>query len=135
MARMPRSLDFARRAGPSGCGAHPVLGRGRVWAPRAALWMAGIVVLAGVALVQFGESGVPAWRRLRAQDAELAREVDDLARQNDDLRRDLKSLYEDRETLERLAREKAGMKRPEEAVLKVLPVAAKDDAGEPERGR
>jgi hypothetical protein len=33
----------------------------------------------------------------------------------------VKSLYEDREALERLAREKAGMKRPEEAVLKVLP--------------
>lgn len=123
MARMPRSLDPARRAGPSGGGALRSVRRGRVWAPRAALWTAAIVVLVGVALVQFGESGVPAWRRLRAQDAELAREVDALAQRNEQLRRDLQSLREDRETLERLAREKAGMKRPEEAVLKVLPAA------------
>lgn len=131
MARMPRSLDFARRAGPPGGGALRSVRRGRVWAPRAALGTAAIVVLAGVALVQFGDSGFPAWRRLQAQDAELAREVDQLVRRNEDLRRDLKSLYEDRETLERLAREKAGMKRPEEAVLKVLPAAgAVADAGE-----
>ncbi|MBK8166582.1 MAG: septum formation initiator family protein [bacterium] len=88
------------------------------------------MVLAGVALVQFGDSGVPAWRRLRAQDAELTREVDELVRRNEALSRDLKSLSEDRETLERLAREKAGMKRPEEAVLKVLPATdAEQTAG------
>ena len=130
MARMPRSLDFARRAGPSGGGALRSVRRGRAWVPRAALWTAALVVLAGVALVQFGDSGVPAWRRLRAQDAELSREVDELVRRNERIRSDLQALQDDPETLERLAREKAGMKRPEEAVLKVLPAdAATQQAG------
>jgi cell division protein FtsB len=127
---MPRSLDFARRAGPSGGGALRSVRRGRAWVPRAALWTAALVVLAGVALVQFGDSGVPAWRRLRAQDAELSREVDELVRRNERIRSDLQALQDDPETLERLAREKAGMKRPEEAVLKVLPAdAATQQAG------
>ena len=124
MARMPRSLDFARRAGPSGGGALRSVRRGRAWVPRAALWTAALVVLAGVALVQFGDSGVPAWRRLRAQDTELSREVEELVRRNERLRGDLQALQDDPETLERLAREKVGMKRPEEAVLKVLPAEA-----------
>jgi cell division protein FtsB len=64
---------------------------------------------------------VPAWRRLRAQDVQLSREVDDLTSRNDELRRELKALREDPETLERLAREVAGMQRPGEEVMRVLP--------------
>jgi len=85
------------------------------------MWMATAAVLAGVALVQLGDSGVPAWRRLRAQDAQLGREVDELTSRNAQLRRELESLRTDPETLERLAREKAGMRRPGEEVLIVLP--------------
>ncbi len=112
---------FARPAGPAGGGAPRAVRRGRVWLPRAAMWMATAAVLAGVALVQLGDSGVPAWRRLRAQDAQLGREVDELTSRNAQLRRELESLRTDPETLERLAREKAGMRRPGEEVLIVLP--------------
>jgi cell division protein FtsB len=77
--------------------------------------------VAGVVLVQLGDSGVPSWRRLQVQDAQLVREVDDLTTRNEELRRDLKQIKTDPELLERLAREKAGMQRPGEAVLKVLP--------------
>ena len=93
--------------------------RGRVWVPRAALWLAAMAVLAGVALVQLGDSGVPAWRQLRVQDAQLSREVAELTRRNAELREELKALQNDPETLERLARENAGMQRPGEEVLRV----------------
>jgi cell division protein FtsB len=118
---MPRLIRFARRSDSPGGGALRALPRGRVWVPRAALWMAATAVLTGVALVQLGDSGVPAWRRLRAQDVQLSREVDDLTSRNDELRRELKALREDPETLERLAREVAGMQRPGEEVMRVLP--------------
>ena len=120
---MPRPIRFPRRAGPSGGGAPRALLRGRVWVPRAALWMAATTVLAGVALVQLGDNGVPAWRRLRTQDAQLGREVDTLTRRNVELRQELQALRDDPETLERLAREKAGMRRPGEEVMVVLPAA------------
>jgi cell division protein FtsB len=118
---MPRLIRFARRTDSPGGGALRTLPRGRVWVPRAALWMAATAVLTGVALVQLGDSGVPAWRRLRAQDAQLDREVEDMTGRNTELRQELKALREDPETLERLAREKAGMHRPGEEVLMVLP--------------
>ena len=122
MARMPGSIRFARPAGPRPGGAFRGV-RGRVWVPRAALWVAVTAVLAGVALVQMGESGVPAWRRLRVQRTELDREVTDLTRRNAELRQELQALRDDPETLERLAREKAGMRRPGEEILVVLPAA------------
>jgi cell division protein FtsB len=87
------------------------------------MWMAATAVLAGVALVQMGDSGVPAWRRLRAQDAQLGREVEELTTRNAELRKELQALKDDPETLERLAREKAGMRRPGEEVMVVLPAA------------
>ena len=124
MARMPRSIGFARRAGSSRSGALHSVRRGRVWVPRAALWAAGTVVLAGAVLVQMGDSGVPSWRRLRAQDAEAGRQVQELQEQNLALRRELQALREDPETLERLAREKAGMQRPDEVVVRVRPAVA-----------
>ena len=120
---MPRPIRFARRPGPAGGGAPRAVLRGRVWVPRAALWMAATAVLAGVALVQMGDSGVPAWRRLRTQDAQLDREVDALTARNLELRKELQALREDPETLEHLAREKAGMRRPGEEVMVVLPAA------------
>jgi cell division protein FtsB len=83
--------------------------------------MAATAVLTGVALVQLGDSGVPAWRRLRTQDAQLAREVDELTSRNTELQQELKALREDPETLERLAREMAGMHGPGEEVMIVLP--------------
>ncbi len=116
MARMPRPLKYAARAGAPRSGP-----RGQVWVPRAALWLAIGALVAGVVLVQLGDSGVPSWRRLQVQDAQLVREVDDLTTRNEELRRDLKQIKTDPELLERLAREKAGMQRPGEAVLKVLP--------------
>jgi cell division protein FtsB len=120
---MPRPIRFARRAARSGDGSPRSGLRGRVWVPRAALWVAATAVLTGVALVQMGDSGVPAWRRLRAQDAQLGREVDELTTRNAQLRKELQALREDPETLERLAREKAGMRRPGEEVMVVLPAA------------
>ena len=120
---MPRLIRFARRPGSSGGGALRALPRGRVWVPRAALWMAATAVLTGVALVQLGDNGVPAWRRLRTQNAQLDREVEELTARNAELRRELKALREDPETLERLAREKAGMYRPGEEVMMVQPAA------------
>ncbi len=116
MARMPRPLNFAARPGAPRSGP-----RGQVWIPRAALWLAIAGLVAGVGLVQLGDSGVPSWRRLKVQDAQLAREVDTLTKRNDGLRRDLKQIKTDPELLERLAREKAGMQRPGEAVLTLLP--------------
>ena len=124
MARMPGPIRFARPAGGRS-GRAPLALRGRVWVPRAALWVAATAVLTGVALVQLGESGVPAWRRLRAQRVDLSREVSGLQQRNAALKQELQALRDDPETLERLAREKAGMRRPGEEVLVVLP-AAKD---------
>ncbi len=116
MARMPRPLKYAARAGAPRSGP-----RCHVWVPRAALWLAIGALVAGVVLVQLGDSGVPSWRRLQVQDAQLAREVEDLTTRNEELRRDLKQIKTDPELLERLAREKAGMQRPGEAVLTLLP--------------
>ena len=127
MAWMPRPIRFARPAGSSGGGAARTVRRGRVWAPRAVLWLAGSTIVAGVVLVQLGDGGVPALRRLRSQDAELSGEVDGLVKRNAELRQELQSLKDDPETLERLAREKAGMKRPGEAVLVVLPASEPGD--------
>ena len=118
MAWRPRTT-FATRLAAT----RPV-GRGRTWVPRAALWLAGSAVLAGVVLVQLGDSGAPAWRRLRAQDAQLDRDVAELKQRNEELRKDLKALKDDPETLERLARENVGMRRPGEEVLTVRPADA-----------
>ena len=124
MARMPDPLKFAAPAGAPRSGP-----RGHVWVPRAALWLAVVALVAGVVLVQLGENGLPAWRHLRAQDGQLAREVDEMTRRNEELKRDLKQLKSDPELLERLAREKAGMQRPGEAVLTLLPAGTGDDGG------
>jgi len=125
VARMPGPIRFARPAGPRPGGAWRGA-RGKVWIPRAALWVAATAVLTGVALVQLGEGGVPAWRQLRVQRDELDREVAELTRSNAELRQELQALRDDPETLERLAREKAGMRRPGEEILVVLPAADGD---------
>ena len=86
MARMPGPIRFARPAGSSGGGAARTVRRGRIWAPKAVLWLAGSTIVAGVVLVQLGDGGVPALRRLRSQDAQLGREVDELVKRNAELR-------------------------------------------------
>ncbi len=116
MARMPRPLKFAARAGTPRPGP-----RGRVSVPGTVLWLGLVALVAGVVLVQLGDSGLPAWRHLKAQDTKLAAEVDDLVKRNEDLRRDLRQIKTDPELLERLARERAGLQKPGEAVLTLVP--------------
>ncbi|MFO7610629.1 MAG: septum formation initiator family protein [Candidatus Krumholzibacteriia bacterium] len=71
-------------------------------------------------LAQFGENGVVTWWRLRGEAARLQAQVTELERQNGLTARRLAELAADPEAVEFLARERYGMRRPDEEVLTVL---------------
>ena len=84
----------------------------------------GLIIL--VALVQVGENGVFSFFHLQEREDQLQQEVVDLEVQNLEMAQQLEALAEDPEALEKLAREKQNMRRPDEEVLMVLPPAADD---------
>ncbi|MFN2372152.1 MAG: septum formation initiator family protein [Candidatus Krumholzibacteriia bacterium] len=77
-------------------------------------------------LAQFGENGVVTWWRLRGEAARLQAQVTELERQNGLTARRLAELAADPEAVEFLARERYGMRRPDEEVLTVLQAPAAD---------
>ncbi len=89
-----------------------------------------LVVVAAAAfavLAQLGENGIVAWWRLRGETARLEAQVARTEVANAAVRRRLADLAADPEALEFLARERYGMRRPDEEVLKVLQPSADHD--------
>ena len=82
----------------------------------------GLGLLAVVGVVQFGDNGIVAFADLRNRERELRSEVADLEARNQALAEQIEAVATDPETLERIAREKHNMRRPDEEVLVVLPV-------------
>ena len=91
--------------------------------------LAAVVVAAAVfaVLAQLGENGVVTWWRLRAETARLQRQVEQVEAQNAVVARRLAELADDREALEKLAREEYGMRRADEEVLTVHQLAGAGD--------
>ncbi|MBE0564359.1 MAG: septum formation initiator family protein [Krumholzibacteria bacterium] len=79
-------------------------------------------------LAQFGENGIVTWWRLRGETARLEGQVADLERQNALVDARLAELAADPEAVEFLARERYGMRRPDEEVLTVLQAPSADPA-------
>ncbi len=100
--------------------------QGNTLARRSLFIVLGLGLLALVTLVQFGDSGIFAFFRLQGREAELQQEVAELEEQNGNLDQQLQALANDPDALEKLAREKHNMRRPEEEVLMVLPPAEPD---------
>ena len=100
--------------------------QGNALARRSLIVVAGLGLMALVALVQVGENGIFAFFNLHGREAELRQEVVQLEADNQQMDRQLGALAHDLEALEKLAREKHNMRRPEEEVLMVLPPTASD---------
>ena len=100
--------------------------QGNALAQRSLFVLAGLGLLALVALVQFGENGIFAFFNLQGPEAELQHEVAQLEAGNQQMDHQLGALADDPEALEKLAREKHNMRRPEEEVLMVLPPPESD---------
>jgi len=77
---------------------------------------AGLVLLL---MAQLGEDGLATFLQLRNQESELATEVQRLEAANTGLEQKLHGLATDPVVLEKLAREKHNMQKPEEEVLTV----------------
>jgi len=101
--------------GPFLRGAPPV--RARPWPTLLAL--AGLVLVALIASSLLGENGWRSHQRLRRERAALAAEVDSLRQRQRDMIRRIKELH-DPAALERLAREKYGMRAPGEEIIEVV---------------
>jgi cell division protein FtsB len=76
--------------------------------------------------VQFGENGIFALFHLQAHEARLRQEVVALEADNTELAGQIGALATDPAALEKLAREKHNMRRPDEAVLTVSTPRAAD---------
>ena len=94
--------------------------------------VAAVVVAATVfaVLAQLGENGIVTWWRLRAETARLQQQVERVEQENAAVSRRLAELADDREALEKLAREEYGMRRADEEVLTVHQLAG-SGAAEP----
>ena len=79
-----------------------------------------LALVAFLLLGQFGESGVAAWWKLRTEQTRLRQEVAELEASNQLLKTRLESLTEGHQALEKIAREKYDMRRPDEEVLLVI---------------
>ena len=95
--------------------------QGNALARRSILVVMGLGLMALVALVQFGENGIFAFFNLRSQEAELRLAVTELKAENNNLDQQIKDLAENREALEKRAREQHNMRLPEEEVLMIAP--------------
>ncbi len=87
-------------------------------------------ILAVVGLLLFGQlddSDVVAWLNLRADQAELTDDVQELEGKNAALEERLEALARDPQALEKLARERHNMRRPDEEVLTVIDQPAPEE--------
>ena len=85
-------------------------------------WLLVVLVLAALIFaVQAGEYSTPQWLSLRTREKEMRAEVADLARQVDSLTRYKKLVETDPLTQERIAREQYGMLRKGEIEFTVVP--------------
>ncbi len=100
--------------------------QGNALAQRSLVALLGLGLVGLVVLVQFGDNGILAFFNLRGHEAELRQEVAQLEADNQQMDGQLEALADDPEALEKLAREKHNMRRPEEEVLMVLPKAEAD---------
>ncbi len=67
----------------------------------------------------FGERGIIQLKKLRAERKKLEQKIKILEQENDELAQKIKLLQNDFKYLERLARQKLGMIRPDELILKL----------------
>ncbi|MCP4291053.1 MAG: septum formation initiator family protein [bacterium] len=80
-----------------------------------------IIVILMLALSQFGENGMATYFRLQSKEKDLVTDVQVLSQENDQLQQEIEGLASDPQVLEKLAREKHNMQKPEEEVLTVFP--------------
>jgi len=73
--------------------------------------------LIGVGL--FGQSGLTHLRKLRAERSRLEEQTGQLKKENESLRSRISLLADNLKYLEKLAREKLGMVRPDEVIIKM----------------
>ncbi len=96
------------------------------------LLLVGLVLLALVIISQLGENGFVSWLKLRHNVRTLEAETTRLEIDNKSLAGRIDAVTNDQATLEKIAREKFNMKRPNEEVLMVLPpVEGTDSAHNP----
>jgi cell division protein FtsB len=80
-------------------------------------WIVAPALVAGAGFFLFGKQGaVYPWQELRRKNEEIAEKT----RQIDSLRREIDLLTNDTAYIERIAREKLGMARPDEEVYKFI---------------
>ncbi|MCH8841388.1 MAG: septum formation initiator family protein [SAR324 cluster bacterium] len=91
--------------------------------PRAS-WIFLAVFAAGMALISLiGDQGLIAYRELRSEADRLRVDVVQMEARKIDLVRIIKSLHEDPDYIEQVARQKLGLVRPGELVLQIPPMS------------
>ena len=91
--------------------------------PRAS-WIFLAVFAAGMALISLiGDQGLIAYRELRSEAERLRVDVVQMEARKIDLVRIIKSLHEDPDYIEQVARQKLGLVRPGELVLQIPPMS------------
>lgn len=79
-----------------------------------------VVVFAGlIGFGLFGKSGLLSLQKLRSEREKLEQQSNQLQKENQGLRKKIALLSEDLKYLEKLARQKLGMVRPDEVIIKV----------------
>ena len=88
------------------------------------LWIFLAVFAAGMALVSLvGDQGLIAYRELRSEADRLRVHVVQMEARKSDLLRVIKSLHDDPDYIEQVARQKLGLVRPGELVLQIPPMS------------
>ena len=88
------------------------------------IWIFLAVFAAGMALVSLvGDQGLIAYRELRSEADRLRVHVVQMEARKSDLVRVIKSLHEDPDYIEQVARQKLGLVRPGELVLQIPPMS------------
>lgn len=75
------------------------------------------LAIVSVPVLALDDEGLPRWRALRRELAEVEHENDRLRRDVENLARDVEALRSDPEAIERIARDDLGMVREEELVF------------------
>ena len=76
-----------------------------------------VLAIVAVPIRILADEGLPRYRALRAEQADLAAQNDRLRREVRDLQRQVESLRTDPDAVERLARDELGMVRPGEVIF------------------
>jgi cell division protein FtsB len=114
-----------RSSGPEGFfRGHPP---GAALARRTLCFCLGAFLIVLLVLSQLGENGLVSWFRLRDRQQDLQKEVATYENNIAELERRLEAIRNDPAALEKLAREKHNMRRPDEEVLTVLPAPREEE--------